>query len=85
MAIWTGKCRFGSWNYMKQIFFIFLQNLRKDKEEKEKNISKSWCYGWHPACNIILVIPEKGEREWKLRSYLRLRQLGYLFPFFLRY
>lgn len=25
-------------------------------------MSKSWCYGWHPACNIILVIPEKGER-----------------------
>ena len=38
-------------------FLYLLQNLRK-----EKNISKSWCYGWHPACNIILVIPEKGER-----------------------
>lgn len=43
-------------------FLYLLQNLRKDKEEKKKNISKSWCYGWHPACNIILVIPEKGER-----------------------
>lgn len=43
-------------------FLYLLQNLRKDKEEKKKYISKSWCYGWHPACNIILVIPEKGER-----------------------
>ena len=43
-------------------FLYLLQNLRKDKEEKKKIISKSWCYGWHPACNIILVIPEKGER-----------------------
>lgn len=43
-------------------FLYLLQNLRKDKGGKEKNISKSWCYGWHPACNIILVIPEKGER-----------------------
>ena len=42
-------------------FLYLLQNLRKIKR-KRKNISKSWCYGWHPACNIILVIPEKGER-----------------------
>lgn len=61
LAIWTGKCRFGSWNYMKQIFFIFYKICGKIKR-KRKNISKSWCYGWHPACNIILVIPEKGER-----------------------
>lgn len=42
-------------------FLYLLQNLRKDKGGKEKNISKSWCYGWYPACNIILVIPEKAS------------------------
>lgn len=42
-------------------FLYLLQNLRKDKEEKKKYI-EVLCYGWHPACNIILVIPEKGER-----------------------
>lgn len=31
-----GKCRFGSWNYMKQIFFIFCKICGKIKEEKKK-------------------------------------------------
>ena len=35
MAIWTGKCRFGSWNYETDFLYL-LQNLRKDKEEKKK-------------------------------------------------
>ena len=38
MAIWTGKCRFGSWNYMKQIFFIFYKICGKIKRKRKKYI-----------------------------------------------
>ena len=65
-------------------FLYLLQNLRKDKEEKKKIYRSLGAMG-----GILLAILfwkfRRKEREWKLRSYLRLRQLGYLFPFFLRY
>ena len=45
LAIWTGKCRFGSWNYMKQIFFIFYKTCGKIKRKRKKYTEVSVLWG----------------------------------------
>ena len=51
LAIWTGKCRFGSWNYMKQIFFIFCKICGKIKRKRKKYIESLGAMG-----GILLAI-----------------------------